>query len=125
MKRTTVPHDVDQYLAGVAEPARGTLSKIRAAIRAAAPPEATEAITYGIPTFKYQGRSLVAYAAFSRHCSLFPMSLAVMAACKLELKGFSTTKGTIRFPLDKPLSRALVQKIVKHRLAENARKTKR
>jgi len=111
-----VPKDIDEYLAGVPEPARGTLNKVRAAIRAAVPPEATEAITYRMPTFKYKG-SLVAFAAFKNHCSLFPMSMAVIAAFKDELKGFHTSKGTIHFPLDKPA--ALLKKMVKARVAQN------
>jgi uncharacterized protein YdhG (YjbR/CyaY superfamily) len=113
-----VPKDIDEYLAGVPEPARGTLNKVRAAIRAAVPPEATEAITYRIPTFKYKG-SLLAFAAFKNHCSLFPMSMAVIAAFKDELKGFHTSKGTIHFPLDKPLPAVLLKKMVKARVAQN------
>src|ERR1700693_1816417 len=89
-KQNAVPRNVDEYLAGVPEPARSTLNKVRATIRSAAPPEATEAITYRIPTFKYNG-SLMAFAAFSKHCSLFPMSLAVIDAFKNELKGFYTS----------------------------------
>ena len=108
---------VDEYLANVPEPARTTLNKVRTTIRSAVPPEATEAIGYRIPTFRYKG-ALLAYAAFSDHCSLFPMSLAVMAAFKNELKGLSTSKGTIHFPLDKPLPAALVKKLVKARVAE-------
>jgi uncharacterized protein YdhG (YjbR/CyaY superfamily) len=115
------PKDIDEYLAGVPEPARTTLSKIRAVIRSAVPPEATEAISYRIPTFKYKG-SLLAFAAFKNHCSLFPMSMAVIAASKNELKGFHTSKGTIHFPLDKALPAALVKKIVKARIAEKHRK---
>jgi uncharacterized protein YdhG (YjbR/CyaY superfamily) len=119
------PKAVDDYLARVSEPARSTLIKVRAAIRSAVPPETTEAIGYGIPTFRYKG-ALVAYAAFSDHCSLFPMSLAVMAAFKNELKRFPTSsKGTIRFPLDRPLPAALVKKLVKARLAEKKNKKKR
>ena len=114
--------DIDEYLGEVPEPACSTLNKVRAAVRSAAP-EATEAISYRIPTFRYQG-GLVAFAAFSKHCSFFPMSLAVMAAFQkeLEAKGFHTSKGTIHFPLDKPLPAALVRKIVKARLAEKERK---
>lgn len=113
-----VPKDIDEYLAGVPEPARTTLSKVRAVIRSVVPREATEAISYRIPTFKYKG-SLVAFAAFKNHCSLFPMSKAVIAAFKDELKGFPTSKGTIRFPLDKPLPAALLKKIVRARVAQN------
>jgi len=124
MKKTTsIPRNIDEYLAGVPEPARTTLQKVRAAIRSAVPPEATEAISYRIPTFKYKG-GLVAFAAFSHHCSLFPMSYAVIGAFKSDLKAFEVSKGTIRFPLDKPLPATLVKRIVKARIAENARKKK-
>ena len=115
---------MDAYLATVPEPARSTLEKVRAAIRAAVPQDATEAISYGMPTFKYKG-ALLAFGAFSNHCSLFPMSLAVMATFKNELKGLDTAKGTIHFPLDKPLSKALMRKLVKARIAENERKAQR
>src|ERR1700746_1926613 len=81
---------VDQYLARVPEPARGTLNKIRAAIRSAAPPEATETISYGIPVLQYKGSSLVWFAAFSDHCSLFPTS-SVIEMFKDELKGYATS----------------------------------
>src|SRR5438094_6816188 len=109
------PKTADQYLAGVPEPARSTLNKIRAAIRSAAPPEATETISYGMPAFKYKG-VLVWFAAFSNHCSLFPTA-SVVEAFKNELKAFSTSKGTIHFPTDKPLPTALVKKLVKARVA--------
>jgi uncharacterized protein YdhG (YjbR/CyaY superfamily) len=121
MKKSVVPRNIDDYLAGVPEPARSTLEKVRAAIRSAVPVEATEAISYRIPTFRYNG-GLVAFAAFSKHCSLFPMSLAVMEMFKGDLKKFHTSKGTIHFPLDKPLPAALVKKIVKARIAEKERK---
>jgi uncharacterized protein YdhG (YjbR/CyaY superfamily) len=121
---SAVPQTVDQYLANVPEPARSTLNKVRAIIRSAAPPEATEAISYRMPTFRYKG-ALIGFAAFPKHCSLYPMSTAVMAAFKSELRGFDTAKGTIHFPLDKPPSAALVKKLVKARIAENeARKTR-
>jgi len=120
-KDSATPEIVDEYLEGVPEPARSTLNKVRAAIRSAVPAEATEAISYRIPTFKYKG-SLMAFAAFSNHCSLFPMSGRVIAAFKNELKDFHTSKGTLRFPVDKPLSAALVKKLVKARIAENERK---
>ena len=116
--------NTDVYLAGVPEPARGTLNKIRAAIRAAAPAEATEAIGYGMPTFRYKG-ALVAFAAFSKHCSFFPMSGSVLEAFQEELKGYETSKGTIRFPVDKPLPAALVKKLVKARIAQNEARKKR
>jgi uncharacterized protein YdhG (YjbR/CyaY superfamily) len=122
-KGNGAPKNVDEYLAGVPEPARGTLNKIRAAIRSAVPPETTEAISYGIPTFKYKG-PLVWFAAFSNHCSLFPTA-SVIEAFKNELKGFSTSKGTIHFPTDTPLPTTLVKKLVKARVAQNESKKRR
>ncbi len=117
------PKDTDEYLAAIPEPARSTLKKIRAAIRSAVPAEASEAISYGMPSFKYKG-ALVWFAAFSDHCSFFPGSGRVIATFQDELKKFQTSKGTIRFPMDKPLSAALVKKIVKARIAENERRKK-
>jgi uncharacterized protein YdhG (YjbR/CyaY superfamily) len=119
-----VPKDVDEYLAQVPEPARATLNRVRAAIRTAAPAEATEAISYGMPTFRYKG-PLVGFAAFSKHCSLFPMSSSLIETFKHELKGFETSKGTIRFPVDKPLPAALIKKLVKARVAQNDQKFQR
>ncbi len=123
-KAESTPKNIDEYLAGVPEPARGTLKKVRAVIRSAVPPETTETISYGIPTFKYKG-SLLGFGAFSSHCSLFPMSPPVIDAFKTELKDFQTSKGTIRFPVDKPPPAALLKKLVKARIAENERRKKR
>lgn len=114
---------VDEYLAGVPGPARSTLKKIRAAIRSAVPPEATETISYGIPAFRHEG-VLVWFAGFSNHCSLFPTA-SVIAKFKNELKGFSTSKGTIHFPTDKPVPTALIRKLVKSRVAQNEQKQRR
>jgi len=110
---------VEEYLASAPEPARGTLKKVRAAIRSAAPAEATESISYGMPMFKYKGM-LLGYAAFKNHCSLFPGSTAIKVF-KKELKDYQTSKGTIRFPIDKPPPAALLKKLVKARVAENER----
>jgi uncharacterized protein YdhG (YjbR/CyaY superfamily) len=120
-KGSVAPKDTDEYLASVPEPARGTLNKIRAAIRAAAPAEVTEAIGYGMPTFRYKG-ALVGFAAFSDHCSFFPMRGSVIEAFQRELKDYETSKGTIRFPVDKPLPAALVKRLVKARVAQNESK---
>lgn len=122
-KGHATPKDVDEYLSGVPEPARSTLVKTRAVIRSAVPAEATETISYGMPAFKYKG-VLVWYAAFADHCSLFPTA-SVVEAFRNELKGFSTSKGTIRFPTDKPLPGALVRKLVKARVAQNESKKRR
>jgi uncharacterized protein YdhG (YjbR/CyaY superfamily) len=116
-KGNGAPKNVDEYLARVPEAARAHLNKIRMAIRSTVPREATETISYGIPAFKDK-RVLVWYAAFSNHCSLFPTA-SVIEAFKDELKGFATSKGTIQFPIDKPLPIALVKKLVKARVAQN------
>jgi uncharacterized protein YdhG (YjbR/CyaY superfamily) len=122
-KRNSPPKNVDEYIAGVPEPARSTLNKMRAAIRSAVPPQATETISYRIPAFKHKG-VLVWFAAFSNHCSLFPTA-AVIEELKNELEGFSTSKGTIHFPVDKPLPTALIKKLVKARVAQKEGKKQR
>jgi uncharacterized protein YdhG (YjbR/CyaY superfamily) len=112
---------VEDYLAKVPEPARNTLAKVRAAIRTAVPAETTEALSYGMPAFHYKG-ALVAYAAFKNHCSFFPMQASLIDTMKEELKDYRTSKGTLQFPLDKPLPATLVQKMVKARVAENEKR---
>ena len=116
MRRGPVAKNVEEYLARVDEPARGTLKKVRAAIRAAAPKGATEAISYGMPMFKYKGQ-LVGYAAFAKHCSLFPGG--IVEEFKDELEGYKISKGTIQFPVDKPLPATLIRKLVKFSAARN------
>jgi uncharacterized protein YdhG (YjbR/CyaY superfamily) len=115
---------VESYLAAVPEPHRSTLERVRAAIRAAVPKEATEAISYGMPSFQYKG-GLVGYAAFKAHCSFFPMSGRLIEEFAEELKGYKTSKGTIQFPVDKPLPAALVKKMVRARVAQNEAKRAR
>jgi uncharacterized protein YdhG (YjbR/CyaY superfamily) len=87
-------------------------------IRAAAPKDATEAISYGIPSFQYKG-SLVWYAAFKKHCSFFPMDHSLEEEFAEDLKKYKTSKGTIQFPVDEPLSKKLVTRIVKARVTLN------
>jgi uncharacterized protein YdhG (YjbR/CyaY superfamily) len=118
MKGKVKPKDVDEYLAAVPEPARSTLKHMRAVIRSVVPAGTTEVISYGIPTFRYK-RGLVAFAAFSKHCSFFPLGSSALDSFKEELKDFRVSKGTLHFPLDKPLPDALVKKIVKARIVEN------
>ena len=123
VKSKDAPETVDEYLARVPEPARTTLNKVRAVIRSVVPAEATEAISYGVPTFKYKG-PVIWFAAFSNHCSVFPTA-SVIEKFKDELKDYKTSKGTIQFPVDKPLPSALVKKMVKARIAEIELKNKR
>ena len=112
---------VDAYLAKVPEPARTTLQKLRVTIRSVVPSDATEALSYGMPAFRYKG-ALVAYAAFKNHCSFFPMQASMIDEMADELKNYRTAKGTLQFPLDKPLPAPLVKKMVKARIAENERR---
>jgi uncharacterized protein YdhG (YjbR/CyaY superfamily) len=118
MRSGKKPKTPDEYLAGTPEPARSTLQHIRKVIRSVVPKETTEVISYGMPMFKFNGM-LVGYAAFAKHCSLFPTGSGVIERFSKELKNYSTNKGTIRFPPDKPLPDALIKKIVKARVAEN------
>ena len=118
MRSGKVAKSVEEYLANVPEPACSTLKHIRSVIQSVVPKEATEAISYGMPMFKFNGM-LVGYAAFKNHCSLFPTGSGVIERFAKELKDYATSRGTIQFPSDKPLPDALVKKIVKARVREN------
>jgi uncharacterized protein YdhG (YjbR/CyaY superfamily) len=112
---------VEAYLARVPEPARTTLEKVRAMIRAAAPAGTEECISYGMPAFRHEG-VLVGYAAFKAHCSFFPMSAALLDGFGDEVAAYRTAKGTLQFAVDKPLPAALVKKMVKARVRQNEEK---
>jgi uncharacterized protein YdhG (YjbR/CyaY superfamily) len=114
---------VEEYFDKVPEPHLSLLQKVRAIIRKAAPAETVETISYGMPTFKYEG-SLLCIAAFGNHCSLFPMGGAAIEKFRNELKDFETAKGTIRFTVEKPLPASLITKIVKLRVSQNTAKAK-
>jgi uncharacterized protein YdhG (YjbR/CyaY superfamily) len=109
------PKNVEEYFARLPERAQSNLQKVRAVIRSVVPADTTETISYGIPAFKHK-KVLVWYAAFANHWSLFPTA-AVVEQFKDELKGYITSKGTIRLPMDKPVPTALIKKLVKARLA--------
>lgn len=112
------PATIDEYLANVSDEQRAALEKLRQAIKAAAP-KAEECITYSLPGFRLNGKALVAFGARAKHCAFYPMSDTTIAAFQAELREYETSKGTIRFPADKPLPAALVHKLVKARIAEN------
>ena len=109
---------IDQYLAGVKADQRVALEKLRKIIRASAP-KLEECISYGIPAFRLNGRSLVFFGAWANHCSFYPGSSTTLKKFRDDLKRFQITKGTIRFSPDNPLPLALVKKLVKARIAEN------
>jgi uncharacterized protein YdhG (YjbR/CyaY superfamily) len=120
LKKSTAPATVQEYIRRVPASSRKVFAELRAAILAAVPDNAVETISYRIPAVRH-GRILVWYAAFGDHCSLFPTA-SVIEAFKDELKNYSTSKGTVHFPLDKPVPAALVKKLIKARVAENATK---
>ena len=115
--KKTKPKSIDEYLSRGPAKSREALEKLRRTIKSIAP-EAVETISYEIPTFKLDGRMLVSFAAFAKHCSFFP-GAGPVEVHKSDLKSFPTSKGTIRFTPDRPLSPALVKKLVKTRIKLN------
>jgi uncharacterized protein YdhG (YjbR/CyaY superfamily) len=114
----TKPKSIDDYLAELSADKRAALQELRQTIKAAAP-KAEECISYQLPAFRLNGM-LVGFGATTNHCAFYLMSSTTVEAFKKELKDFDTSKGTIRFQADEPLPAALVRKLVKARLAENA-----
>jgi uncharacterized protein YdhG (YjbR/CyaY superfamily) len=111
------PRTIDEYLAGVSADQQIALEKLRKIIHAVAP-KVEECISYGIPAFRLNGRSLVFLGAWANHCSFYPGSSTTLKNFRDDLKSFQISKGTIRFSPDNPLPLALVKKLVKARIAE-------
>ncbi|HEV3139987.1 MAG TPA: DUF1801 domain-containing protein [Vicinamibacterales bacterium] len=114
---------VDQFLAGVSPDQRAALQKLRRAIKAAMP-RAEETISYQIPAFRLDGRVMVWFGAGANHCAFYPGAYPIRAH-KDKLTKYKTSKGTIRFPPDKPLPASLVRTLVKARIAEQTRRPAR
>jgi len=109
--------EVDRYLEGLEEPKRGTLEALRRSILEVVP-EAEQAISYGMPAFKVEGKTVAGFAAFKHHLSYLPHSGSVVTSLADDVADYETSKGSLRFPVDKPLPRQLVKKLVRTRMRE-------
>ena len=109
---------VDEYIDAAPEPQQSTLRQLRATL-AVLLPDAEEGLSYGVPAFKVGGTPVAGYAYFKAHCGFYPHSESVLSQVDPELlAGYKTARGTLRFPIDEPLSEELVERLVELRLAE-------
>jgi uncharacterized protein YdhG (YjbR/CyaY superfamily) len=109
--------EIDQYLGALDEPKRATLAQLRDTIVAIVP-DAEQCISYGMPAFKLQGKTIAGFAAFKSHLSYLPHSGSVIPQLAKQTEGYAKTKGSLHFPVDKPLPKKLVKKLVDARMAE-------
>lgn len=109
--------EVDRYLEALEEPKRGTLEALRTSILEVVP-EAEQAISYGMPAFKVEGKTVAGFAAFKHHLSYLPHSGSVLTSLADDVADYETSKGSLRFPVDKPLPKQLVKKLVRARMRE-------
>lgn len=119
--RKETPKDVDAYIADFPPETQAVLQQVRGVIRAALP-EAEEAISYGIPTFKMNGRYVIYFAGYKRHVSVYPAPIDV-EAFKEVLAPYASGQGTAKFPLDKPIPVDLITRMAQYNLQENLAKT--
>ena len=110
--------DVDEYLRGLEEPKRGTLQALRSTILEIVP-AAEQLISYGMPAFRVEGKTVAGFAAFRKHLSYLPFSGSVLAQLADELEGYTMTKSALHFAVDEPLPKALVEKLIDVRIAES------
>ena len=109
--------EVDEYLANLDEPKRATLQELRRTIQSIVP-EAEEGISYGMPAYRLRGKVIAGFAAFKNHLSYLPHSGAVFAEIPDDVAGFVTSKGALQFPIERPLPKALVKKLIAIRLRQ-------
>jgi len=109
--------EIDRYLEGLEEPKRGTLEALRTSILEVVR-EAEQGISYGMPAFKVEGKTVAGFAAFKNHLSCLPRSGSVLAALADDTAGYERSKGSLRFAVDKPLPEQLVKKLVRTRMRE-------
>ncbi len=108
---------VDRYLAALPADQREALQRLRAKVRELVP-EATETISYGLPTFKLHGRGLIAYGGWKQHCSIYPMSGTFLDANAEALEPYRAAKGTLHFKPDAPIPEALLEDLIRRRVAD-------
>jgi len=111
------PREIDEYLASLDEPKRTTLQTLRQAILSVVP-DAEECISYGMPAFRLDGKVIAGFAAFKNHLAYLPHSGSVLGELSGDLAGYESTPGSLHFPIDKPLPKALVKKLIATRLKE-------
>lgn len=109
--------EIDAYLARLEEPKRSTLGELRRTILEVVP-DAQEGIAYGMPAFRVHGKVVAGFAAFTHHLSYLPHSGSVLSALPDDVAGYVTTPGSLHFPIDTPLARSLVEKLIAVRLRE-------
>jgi len=110
--------DVDNYLRGVEEPKRSTLQTLRRMILEIVP-DAEEVISYGVPAFRARGETVAGFAAFKSHLSYLPFSGSVLERLQPDLEGYTMTKSALHFAIDRPLPKALVEKLIAVRLGDS------
>ena len=118
----TAPKNIDEYIAGFPSNVQEILEQVRMTVRQAAP-DGEETISYQIPTFTLKGKYLIYFAAYEKHIGLYPAPRGV-EKFKKELALYEGGKGTVRFPLDKPIPFGLIKRIVKFRVKENLERAK-
>ena len=117
-KMADVPgNEIDAYLDALEEPKRSTLARLRDTIMAIVP-DAEQGISYGMPAFRLRGKTVAGFAAFKNHLSYLPHSGSVIPQLGKELEGYTSTSGSLHFPVDQPLPEALVRKLLTVRMAE-------
>jgi uncharacterized protein YdhG (YjbR/CyaY superfamily) len=109
--------EIDEYLASLDEPKRSTLAQLRDTIMEIVP-DAEQGISYGMPAFKLRGKTIAGFAAFKNHLSYLPHSGSVIPELTEETAGYTSTKGSLHFPVDEPLPKPLVRKLLKVRMAQ-------
>jgi uncharacterized protein YdhG (YjbR/CyaY superfamily) len=114
---------VDAYLRGLEEPKRSTLEMLRDTILEVVP-QAEQVISYGVPAFRVEGKTVAGIAAFKNHLSYVPFSGSVLAQLAHELEGYTMTKSSLHFAVDRPLPKALVEKLIAVRLADAGRRSR-